>query len=507
MRRLVRARRPARSSATAKKAGSGFATPTAPEGRTKSRYGSSPSSATIATQVRSPVADDAERHSRCADRAQHRLDIGIELPGAGRELAGQDALQHLGRVSNAEVVEQRAVVAAPVGLDARVIGPGVVARAVVLVPEPSVRCLPRARRSSSVIARPSSEHARQRVHHRVAWREEREARVEAQQPVAHDRPNGSAPGGTDAPAGPLLRSPRDRTARPHPAPRPRRAARLVRADHRDFPWRGRPTRTPCWSARSCSSRRRPRGSPSDSSDSWNDSRTAESLAAAPTADVLAEWSGLGYNRRALALQASRGRREPRRLAATSRGLAALPGVGPYTARAVASLAFGRPVGVVDTNVRRWLLRRFGGPGQPRRLQDWPMRSPRRPAPTSPPGPTPRWSSARPSAGREPRAATPARSPAAARRAVGRPRSRSRASLPCAAPIARTAARSCGSCRRRAATHATSGRCAHGSRPTRGASVRRWTTAGWERVVAALERDGLVHRSRGAVRLGAARIGA
>jgi A/G-specific adenine glycosylase len=37
----------------------------------------------------------------------------------------------------------------------------------------------------------------------------------------------------------------------------------------------------------------------------------------------------------------------------------LPGIGPYTARAVASLAFGAPVGVVDTNVRRWLVRRFG----------------------------------------------------------------------------------------------------------------------------------------------------
>ncbi|MEO8247083.1 MAG: hypothetical protein ABI622_08200, partial [Chloroflexota bacterium] len=37
-------------------------------------------------------------------------------------------------------------------------------------------------------------------------------------------------------------------------------------------------------------------------------------------------------------------------------------------RAVASLAFGVPVGVVDTNVRRWLLRRFGGPDEPRRLQ-------------------------------------------------------------------------------------------------------------------------------------------
>lgn len=87
--------------------------------------------------------------------------------------------------------------------------------------------------------------------------------------------------------------------------------------------------------------------------------TAEALAAASEARVLAAWSGLGYNRRALALR--RAATEviangwPRDVAALER----LPGVGPYTARAVASLAFAEPLGVVDTNVRRWLVRRFG----------------------------------------------------------------------------------------------------------------------------------------------------
>ena len=75
--------------------------------------------------------------------------------------------------------------------------------------------------------------------------------------------------------------------------------------------------------------------------------------------MLAAWSGLGYNRRALALRRAAAEVDrsgwPRDVA----GLQALPGVGPYTARAVASLAFGTPVGVVDTNVRRWLTRRFG----------------------------------------------------------------------------------------------------------------------------------------------------
>jgi len=96
--------------------------------------------------------------------------------------------------------------------------------------------------------------------------------------------------------------------------------------------------------------------------------TVESLASAPTAAVLAEWSGLGYNRRALGLQ-----RTAQQIAAggwrvDADGLAGLPGVGPYTSRAIASLAFGRRVGVVDTNVRRWLVRRLGVTDRPRELQ-------------------------------------------------------------------------------------------------------------------------------------------
>lgn len=87
--------------------------------------------------------------------------------------------------------------------------------------------------------------------------------------------------------------------------------------------------------------------------------TAAALAAAGEAEVLAAWSGLGYNRRALAL-----RRAATEIAdhGWPQGVAALqrlPGIGPYTARALASLAFGEPLGVVDTNVRRWLVRRFG----------------------------------------------------------------------------------------------------------------------------------------------------
>jgi A/G-specific adenine glycosylase len=98
--------------------------------------------------------------------------------------------------------------------------------------------------------------------------------------------------------------------------------------------------------------------------------TAASLAEAPEASVLAAWSGLGYNRRALSLRRAATEVMKHGWPTDVAGLERLPGIGPYTARAVASLAFGEPVGVVDTNVRRWLVRRFGLPtdGPPRALQ-------------------------------------------------------------------------------------------------------------------------------------------
>ena len=77
--------------------------------------------------------------------------------------------------------------------------------------------------------------------------------------------------------------------------------------------------------------------------------TIEALAAAPAADVIREWQGLGYNRRALALH-----RAAQQVAAHGwpDDLTELPGVGPYTADAVSAFAFGRPVLPVDVNVRR-----------------------------------------------------------------------------------------------------------------------------------------------------------
>jgi A/G-specific adenine glycosylase len=88
---------------------------------------------------------------------------------------------------------------------------------------------------------------------------------------------------------------------------------------------------------------------------------AHALAAATTAEVLRAWQGLGYNRRALALQrAARAVVERGGWPDTVEGLAALPGVGPYTARAVACFALELPVAPVDTNVARVLARSLAG---------------------------------------------------------------------------------------------------------------------------------------------------
>ncbi|HSM38072.1 MAG TPA: A/G-specific adenine glycosylase, partial [Candidatus Limnocylindrales bacterium] len=87
--------------------------------------------------------------------------------------------------------------------------------------------------------------------------------------------------------------------------------------------------------------------------------TAAAMAAGSDAEVLAAWSGLGYNRRAVALRRAAIMVDQHGWPHDVAGLQDLPGIGPYTARAVAALAFGRPVGAVDTNVRRWLVRRLG----------------------------------------------------------------------------------------------------------------------------------------------------
>jgi A/G-specific adenine glycosylase len=77
--------------------------------------------------------------------------------------------------------------------------------------------------------------------------------------------------------------------------------------------------------------------------------TVAALAAASTAEVIVEWQGLGYNRRAVSLQ-----RAARIVAEQGwpEDLTELPGIGPYTAAAVGNFAFGRDVLPLDTNIRR-----------------------------------------------------------------------------------------------------------------------------------------------------------
>ena len=89
--------------------------------------------------------------------------------------------------------------------------------------------------------------------------------------------------------------------------------------------------------------------------------TEDALADASNSEVLEAWSGLGYNSRAIRLRdAARTVSEhgwPRSVSA----LQELPGIGPYTASAIASICFGAPVPAVDTNLRRVLSRWYGEP--------------------------------------------------------------------------------------------------------------------------------------------------
>ncbi|GAA4023619.1 A/G-specific adenine glycosylase [Sphingomonas swuensis] len=88
--------------------------------------------------------------------------------------------------------------------------------------------------------------------------------------------------------------------------------------------------------------------------------TVEALAAASDEEILGEWAGLGYYARARNLIAC-----ARKVAAdggfpvTEAGLRALPGLGAYTAAAVAAIAFGQPAVPIDTNVERVIARFYG----------------------------------------------------------------------------------------------------------------------------------------------------
>ncbi len=84
--------------------------------------------------------------------------------------------------------------------------------------------------------------------------------------------------------------------------------------------------------------------------------TVEALAAAPRDEVLGAWAGLGYYSRARNLHAAAQRLAAESFPATEAGWRAVPGVGPYTAAAIAAIAFDEPTNVVDGNVERVMAR-------------------------------------------------------------------------------------------------------------------------------------------------------
>ena len=97
--------------------------------------------------------------------------------------------------------------------------------------------------------------------------------------------------------------------------------------------------------------------------------TPRALAAEPAGEAVRQWGLLGYPRRALNLHATARiltQRHGGEVPASREDLLALPGIGPYTAAAVASFAFGQRHAVLDTNVRRVLARLLSGAAFPPR---------------------------------------------------------------------------------------------------------------------------------------------
>lgn len=89
--------------------------------------------------------------------------------------------------------------------------------------------------------------------------------------------------------------------------------------------------------------------------------TLRKLAAAPLSEVVKSWQGLGYNRRALLLYRAAKDVVARHGGELPKGIAeleSLPGIGPYTARAVAAFAYNKDVAVIETNIRTVVLHHF-----------------------------------------------------------------------------------------------------------------------------------------------------
>ena len=86
--------------------------------------------------------------------------------------------------------------------------------------------------------------------------------------------------------------------------------------------------------------------------------TPGALAKAPLSEVLKSWQGLGYNRRAKMLHLAAKEIAKNGMPASVTELEKLPGIGPYTARAVATLAFNQDAVLLETNIRTAILHHF-----------------------------------------------------------------------------------------------------------------------------------------------------
>jgi A/G-specific adenine glycosylase len=143
------------------------------------------------------------------------------------------------------------------------------------------------------------------------------------------------------------------------------------AEQRDLPWRA--TRDP-WEVLACEVMAQ-QTQVARVAERWRPFLdrfpTPGALAAAPTAEVLRWWSGMGYNRRALHLHRAAQVIVERHAGVVPDdldALLALPGIGPYTARAVLAFAHELDHGIVDTNSARVLARWHGARLTPRAVQ-------------------------------------------------------------------------------------------------------------------------------------------
>ena len=143
-----------------------------------------------------------------------------------------------------------------------------------------------------------------------------------------------------------------------------RAALLswYRANHRKLPWRGSRNPYAIWVSEIMLQQTRVAAVVDRYQAFMHRFPTLVSLALAAEPDVLALWSGLGYYRRARMLhRAARSVADnyAGNLPGTAEELRKLPGIGAYTAAAIASIAYDEPVAVVDGNVERVLCRMAG----------------------------------------------------------------------------------------------------------------------------------------------------